>query len=328
MINKIKRTLLLVFSFNIIFLFSQDYSPKGSGEIITHNYYSLSYNEYHEQANWVHYKLRNAQILGSAKRTDNFRADYNVSSKSASPNDYRGSGYDRGHLVPAGDMKINSVAMSESFFMSNISPQNPSFNRGGWKKLESLVRMWGRNKVSYITTAGILNLNSFNKIGNNQVSVPNQFYKVVYIPSDNKMIAFLMPNKKIEGSLKSYIVSVDKVEKITGIDFHHKLEDKLEDKLESKSDVNDWDFKLINESRPSSSSLSSQCKGIAKSTGNRCRNKTTKSNGYCHVHQSQSLDYVKPKSSKYVGRCNATTKKGSRCKRNTSGGSGFCWQHK
>lgn len=242
-----RLSFLLILLFNFLIIFSQDYSPKSSGEVITHRYYSLSYNEYHEQANWVHYKLRKALILGSAKRTDNFRDDSNVSTKSASPYDYKGSGYDRGHLAPAGDMKINSVAMSESFFMSNISPQTPSFNRGGWKKLESLIRMWGRNKVSYITTAGILNFNSFKKIGNNQVSVPNQFYKVVYIPSDNKMIAFLMPNKKIEGSLKSYVVSVDKVEKITGIDFHHKLEDELENKLESKSDVNDWDFKLVNE---------------------------------------------------------------------------------
>ena len=255
MINRIKRTLLFVFSFNTIFLFSQDYSPKSSGEIITHNYYSLSYNEYHEQANWVHYKLRNALILGTAVRKDNFRADYNVSTKSASPYDYKGTGYDRGHLAPAGDMKINSVAMSESFFMSNISPQNPSFNRGGWKKLESLVRMWGRNKVSYITTAGVLNSNNFNKIGGSQVSVPNLFYKIIYIPSDSKMIAFLMPNKKIEDSLRSYVVSVDKVEEITGIDFHYKLEDELENKLESKSDVNDWDFKLVNESSSSSSSL-------------------------------------------------------------------------
>ena len=118
----------LILLFNFLVLFSQDYSPKSSGEIITHNYYSLSYNEYHEQANWVHYKLRNALILGTAVRKDNFRADYNVSTKSASPYDYKGTGYDRGHLAPAGDMKINSVAMSESFFMSNISPQNPSFN--------------------------------------------------------------------------------------------------------------------------------------------------------------------------------------------------------
>ena len=117
----------LILLFNFLVLFSQDYSPKSSGEIITHNYYSLSYNEYHEQANWVHYKLRNALILGTAVRKDNFRADYNVSTKSASPYDYKGTGYDRGHLAPAGDMKINSVAMSESFFMSNISPQNPSF---------------------------------------------------------------------------------------------------------------------------------------------------------------------------------------------------------
>ena len=96
----------LILLFNFLVLFSQDYSPKSSGEIITHNYYSLSYNEYHEQANWVHYKLRNALILGTAVRKDNFRADYNVSTKSASPYDYKSTGYDRGHLAPAGDMKI------------------------------------------------------------------------------------------------------------------------------------------------------------------------------------------------------------------------------
>ena len=245
--TSITASLLFIFSFNFLFLFSQDYSPKSSGEVIIHKYYSLSYNEYHEQANWVHYKLSNTLISGAAVRKDNFRADYNVSSKSASPNDYKGSGYDRGHLAPAGDMKINPVAMSESFFMSNISPQKPSFNRGGWKKLESLVRMWGRNKVCYITTAGVLNSNNFNKIGANQVSVPNQFYKIIYIPSDSKMIAFLMPNKKIEGPLKKYVVSVDKVEEITDIDFHHELEDELEKKLESISNINEWNFKFVNE---------------------------------------------------------------------------------
>lgn len=227
-------------------LFSQEYLPKSGGEIVKHKYYTLSYNEAHEQANWVYYKINPAFLSGSTPRTDSFKSDPLVSTESATKSDYKGSGFDRGHLAPAGDMKINYLAMSESFFMSNISPQNPSFNRGGWKKLESLVRMWGRNKVSYITTAAVLNSNNFNKIGGNQVSVPNLFYKIIYIPSEGKMIAFLMPNKKIEGSLKSYVVSVDKVEKITGIDFHHKLEDELENKLESKSDVNDWDFKLVN----------------------------------------------------------------------------------
>lgn len=236
------RNCFIFFLFLFQTISSQDYSPFSLGEMISHKYFSLSYNEVHEQANWVHYKLNSSLILGTTKRNDNFRADHHVSTKSASPNDYKGSGYDRGHLVPAGDMKINALAMSESFFMSNISPQTPSFNRGGWKKLESLIRIWGKDKESFITTAGVLNSNSLKKIGVNQVSVPNQFYKVIYIPSENKMIAFLMPNKKIEGSLKNYVVSVDKVEEITGIDFHHKLDDGLESELESKSEIEKWNF--------------------------------------------------------------------------------------
>ena len=239
------RILLFILPLNLTFVFTQDYSPKSSGEVVKYNYYSLSYNEYHEQANWVYYKLNNLMLLGTTKRTNNFRTDYNISSKSSSPSDYRGSGYDRGHLAPAGDMKINSRAMSESFLMSNISPQNPSFNRGGWKKLESLVRMWSRNRASYVTTGGVLNSNSYRKIGKNKISVPTQFYKVIFIPSENKMIAFLMPNQKIENSLKNYVVSVDHIEEITGIDFHHKLEDELEGKLESISNIEKWDFNLI-----------------------------------------------------------------------------------
>ena len=208
------RILLFILPLNLTFVFTQDYSPKSSGEVVKYNYYSLSYNEYHEQANWVYYKLNNLMLLGTTKRTNNFRTDYNISSKSSSPSDYRGSGYDRGHLAPAGDMKINSRAMSESFLMSNISPQNPSSN-------------------------------SYRKIGKSKISVPTQFYKVIFIPSENKMIAFLMPNQKIENSLKNYVVSVDHIEEITGIDFHHKLEDELEGKLESISNIEKWDFNLI-----------------------------------------------------------------------------------
>ena len=141
-------------------------------------------------------------LHGTNKKINNFRTDYDISSKSSSTNNYKGSGYDIGNLAPSGNMKINSRAMSDSFLMSNVSHQNPPFNRRGWKKLESLVRMWSRNRASYVTTGGVLNSNSYRKIGKNKISVPTQFYKVVFIPSENKMIAFLIPNLKIESSLK------------------------------------------------------------------------------------------------------------------------------
>ena len=310
-------------------LFSQEYLPKSTGAIVKHKYYTLSYNEAHEQANWVHYKLYPAFLSGSTPRKDSFKPDPLVSTKSAQLSDYKGSGYDRGHLAPAGDMKRDKISMSQSFLLSNISPQNASFNRGIWKKLESLVRAWAENNALYVTTAGILE-NNLKTIGFNKVSVPGRFYKIIYQPKDQKMIAFLMPNEKVTLPLASYIVSVDKIEDLTGIDFYSKLEDDLEEKLESQKSIKGWNFDSKLTSVPktnNSNSISSQCSGIAKSTGNQCRNKTKNENGYCYAHQQQSPDYKAPPKTNYVGRCNATTKKGTRCKRNASTGSRFCWQH-
>ena len=237
-----KKTLILLF-IPFICIGQLKFLPKSQGQVINHNYYTVSYNENHEQANWVHYKLNSYMLTGTTKRTDNFRIDPNVTNKSVSPSDYKGSGYDRGHLAPAGDMKISFTSMSESFFMSNISPQNRSFNRGGWKKLESLVRVWAKKNKIFITTAGVLNDNDLKKIGSkNSVSVPREFYKLIYMPSENKMIAFLMPNQKINGQLKDYVVSVDKVEDLTGIDFYSELDDVLEEKLEAEVNPSKWNF--------------------------------------------------------------------------------------
>ena len=326
MIHFVKKLILLLVFVPII-SFGQSYLPKSNGELVSHVYYTLSYNEKHEQAEWVHYYLDKNRILGNIERTNNFRVDKKVLTGTASLADYKGSGYDRGHLAPAGDMKSDKRSMSQSFLLSNISPQNASFNRGGWKKLESLVRSWAENNALYITTAGVLEDN-LKTIGFNEVSVPNRFYKLIYNPKDQKIIAFLIPNEKVLYPLASYIVSVDKIENLTGIDFYSQLEDDLEEKLESQKSIKGWNFDSKLTSVPkTNNSISSQCSGITKSTGNQCKNKTKNENGYCYVHQKQSPDYIAPPKTNYVGRCNATTKKGTRCKRNASNGSRFCWQH-
>ena len=320
------KKLLLLLLFIPLVSFGQSYLPKSNGELITHVYYTLSYNEKHEQAEWVHYYLDKNRILGNTERTNNFRVDNKVSTGSASLADYKGSGYDRGHLAPAGDMKRDKISMSQSFLLSNISPQNASFNRGDWKKLESLVRAWAENNALYVTTAGILE-NDLTTIGFNRVSVPKRFYKIIYNPKDQQMIAFLMPNEKITRPLISYVVSVNMIETLTGIDFYSEMEDELEDKLESQKSIKEWNFDSKLTSVPktnNSNSISSQCSGIAKSTGNQCRNKTKNENGYCYAHQKQSPDYTAPPKTNYVGRCNATTKKGTRCQRNASSGTRFC----
>ena len=229
-------------------LFSQKYLPKSDGELIYHKYFTLSYNEYHEQANWVHYKLNPAFLSGSTPRTDLFKPDPLVSTKSAESSDYKGSGYDRGHLAPAADMKYDNIAMSESFYMSNISPQSPFFNRGIWRKLEMLVRSWGQKFEIYISTAGLLNNENLGTIGTNKVTIPSKFYKVIYAPSKNKMIGFLLPNEEIKKDILSFVVTIDHIESITGIDFFEEIPDDIENELESKVNLKDWDFSIYNSS--------------------------------------------------------------------------------
>ena len=224
-------------------LLGQDFFPcTNSGDIITHINYSLSYCEKHEQAEWVYYWLSPERITGDVKRNDRFREDPEVFSGSSKLSDYKGSGFDRGHLCPAADNKSSDITMAESFYMSNMSPQLPSFNRGIWKKLEEQFRDWALAFDGiYVVTAGILS-DSLTTIGTTQVSVPEYFYKIAYSPKINSMIAFMMENKKLDQPLETFVVSVDSIESFTQLDFFPQLEDDLEEKLESTVYPQDWGF--------------------------------------------------------------------------------------
>jgi len=137
-----KQVGLLLIFLNTIF-HAQDFTPLGKNdEVVKHAYYTLSYSEQDEQAEWVYYELNSNQLNSDISRSNNFRKDPYITTSSAQLYDYKGSGYDRGHLAPAGDMKYSSTAMSESFYMSNMSPQAASFNRGIWKKIEKQFRDW------------------------------------------------------------------------------------------------------------------------------------------------------------------------------------------
>lgn len=219
---------------------------------IIHLGYTLSYNEEHEQASWVAYELTAGELRGIIARTDNFRADPSVSTGSASLADYRGSKKDRGHLAPAADMKWSREVMSESFFMSNMSPQEPGFNRGIWKKLEGKVRDWATSNGSvFVATGGILT-GELPTIGRNQVSVPRFYYKVIldYADPEQKGIGFILPNKKSDKDLMSYAVSIDRVESRTGIDFFASLPDDVEAQLESSINIALWSGSTSSEIRP------------------------------------------------------------------------------
>ncbi len=184
--------------------------------------FDLGYNEANEQASWVIYVLTRAEVEeGRVGRSDNFRSDKSISTGSASLADYRGSGYDRGHLAPAGDMKWDREAMSQSFLLSNMSPQEPSFNRGIWKELEEQVRQWAIEKDSLLIVSGPVLSDIKSSIGENQVGIPLYYYKVVVdlSPPGHGMIAFLLPNKGSDKDLFHYAISVDSLESFTGYDF-------------------------------------------------------------------------------------------------------------
>ena len=304
--------------------------PTSKTEVIKHTYYQLEYSEKHEQARWVYYTLTTDFINGNGVRKNNFRIDPFIKAKSATLKDYKGSGYDRGHLCPAAAMKLNQKAMDETFFMSNMSPQYPSFNRGKWKSLESQVRTWViKEKKLHIATGAIFD-NNIGTIGTNKVTIPGYYYKVIYDPTgEQKMIGFIMPNRKIENSINEYKVTVDEVERKTGIDFFSALPDNIENNLEST--IGNWKISKTSTTSKSNTSKSTaiQCNGIAKSTGQRCKNMTTNSNRYCNVHQYQVNSTNKPvkKTIQYSGRCQAITKKGTQCKRNAEPNSIYCWQH-
>ncbi len=213
--------------------------------ILSYTGFDLGYNEQFEQAAWVAYVLtRNEIQSGSVERSDNFRADRNLSTGSASLSDYRGSGFDRGHLAPAGDMKWDPEAMSESFLMSNMSPQLPAFNRGVWKKLETEVRNWAIEKDSiYVITGPVLSpIDSF--IGENQVGIPPYYYKVLVdlSPPEHSLIAFLLPNRASSDPLLSFAIPVDSLEELTGYDFFAVAPNpEMMDWLERQSDLDSWD---------------------------------------------------------------------------------------
>lgn len=224
--------------------------PSSNGEVVHHQYYSMSYREKFEQPEWVAYRLTKDIISGShVKRDDNFRDDPLVSTRSASKYDYKRSGYDRGHLVPAGDMNFDKTAMSETFFMSNMSPQKHNFNGGVWRELEEQTRDWVRDfKVVNIVSGPVLTREPIDYIGDNDVAVPAAYYKVLMTEGKTpRAIGFLMDHETSDEPLQSFMVTIDEVEEATGLDFFDgKLNDKEEERLESYIDKKAW---RVNEKR-------------------------------------------------------------------------------
>lgn len=222
-----------------------DYLPSSTtNQIIKHLYYTLSYKEDKEQAEWVAYELKGSNSKKNTFKRPFFVKDPNVISGSADWKNYKNSGYDKGHLCPAGDMVFDKRAYNETFFTSNIAPQLHDFNDGIWNKLEQKTRYWSvKYERLYVITGGILS-SDLETIGKEKVAIPNYFYKIIGSDFGGKfkMIAFLIPHAKSNKPLYDFVVSVDTIEKITRINFFPKLEDRIENNLEKKCDYKEWSF--------------------------------------------------------------------------------------
>ena len=215
-----------------------------TNQVVHHEGYSLSYNEDYEQAEWVAYELKKEHLSNTNFKRPYFEIDEAVKTKAAHWKNYKQSGYDRGHLCPAGDRKYSKASHDETFLTSNISPQKHDFNAGIWNSLEQKVRFWSSKYDGiYVVTGGVLK-GSLKTIGEEGVGVPNYFYKVLmdYNNGDPKMIAFLMDHENSKQPLYSFVVPVDTIERLTGIDFFSQLEDTIEDTLEASSSYKDWSF--------------------------------------------------------------------------------------
>ena len=220
-----------------------NFYPTSTTNVIYHRKgFSFSYSETHEQSEWVAYELTDKDMLATNYNRPYFNQDPLVTSASADWRNFKNSGYDRGHLCPAGDRKSSKELYDETFFTSNIAPQIPSFNNGVWNRLEQKTRYWAtKYNGLYVITGGVLK-GELKTIGKEKVAVPNYFYKILMTKDHSKMIGFLVPHEPSKAPLYSFVVTVDEIEKLTGIDFFLELEDTIENKLEAEVSYKKWSF--------------------------------------------------------------------------------------
>lgn len=213
-----------------------------SERLLKRSAYITSYNANNKIPNWVAWHLTARWLVGNVKRPGNaFHEDTDVPSPRATNTDYRGTGWSRGHMCPAGDNKWNARAMYESFLFTNMCPQNSKLNSGDWNEIESACRRWAKKYGDiYIVTGPILMTRQHGTIGNHKVIVPEAFFKVVICPAKSKGIGFVCRNAAGNRKKDAYVNSIREVERITHINFFAFLPQKLQDKMENQANINDW----------------------------------------------------------------------------------------
>ena len=217
--------------------------PSGMKNVVCHYSGFTSYfNPETHIPNCVAYEIIESETTGDEPRKKSFEADHTIDG-CAESSDYRNSGYDRGHMAPAADMKWSKEAMEESFLMTNICPQVKSLNSGIWHRLEQRVREWAARDSSIIVVCGPIFTpgKPVEQIGEIGVAVPHRFFKALYAPGRNIGIAFIFDNDKVKGELRKYAVTIDSVERETGLDLFYNLPDDIENEVENQCNCKLWE---------------------------------------------------------------------------------------
>lgn len=239
-----KAFIVILFSLtcSIAYALERTHPTGKNGPLIRREGYSLQYNHECRIPHWVSYLMKDTDLIKNVKRTNDFREDKDLKGPQASLKDYKRSGYDRGHLARAGLFTKSKKVMSETFILSNIIPQDSYMNQtGAWRKLEDFEYDSIKSFGEVMIVSGPVTGPNMQRIGENEVCVPNAVYKVLYKEKPKpSAIAFIIPNYRTSLPFTAYAVTVDELEEITGIDFLHELNDSIEKKVESKFDFTDW----------------------------------------------------------------------------------------
>ena len=219
---------------------------RGTSEIILQRKaYTTSYNKRRRTPNWVAWTLTKDHTYGRLQREyERFEEDMDVAEPRATFQDYYNSRYDRGHMCPAGDNKWDQEALTQSFLMTNICPQNHGLNKDDWNDLEMQCRSWARRYGELTIVCGPLYEqpeDQVRTIGRNKVAVPTGFFKVVYRPQPKPLaVGFIFKNNGSSQPWRSQAVSVDEVEQRAGIDFFQMLPDDVEERIEAIDNLEGW----------------------------------------------------------------------------------------
>ena len=211
-----------------------------SQQLISHKNYTVSYNRDTKLPNWVSWSITKDELKSVVSRSGfNFACDPKLLISPVSPMEYSKSGWDRGHMCPAADNKYSATAMEESFYMTNICPQDHTLNEKTWSYLETACRNWAQSSTVYVVCGPYISGKAKSHIGRLKVAVPDGFWKVVLRQYRGRWhaIGFIMPNEPTTTEFDEYAVTVDAVEVLTGFDFFSALDDKIEKEIESSYDL-------------------------------------------------------------------------------------------